>query len=206
MKKIVVICSGGFGREMQVYLNDTFRNDSGYRFERMQDLFPDDTLIVQPDEVFVVANGDPTIKAKLVTKIENAGGRLISVIHPTCYVASTATIGVGAILCPFAFIGPNARLAPHVTMNVHSGCGHDSRIGAFSVLSPYASVAGAAQVGERTFLGSYAFVAPEKHVGDNAKLTSGTHVVTDIPANALATGNPARFFADYFPDDAKSGT
>ena len=203
MKKIIVICKGGFGIEMQVYLKDAFPESSGYRLERVQDLFPDDEFAVQPDEVFVVANGEPAIKAKLVRKIEKAGGTLLTVIHPTCYVASTATIGVGAILCPFAFIGPYAVLAPHVTMNVHSGCGHNARIGSFSVISPYASVAGAAQVGERAFLGSYAFVAPEKKVGDNTKLSAGAFALENIPANALALGNPARYIADYFSTEPK---
>ena len=108
MKKIVVICKGGFGKEMLDYLSDTFSADSGYEFERIQDLFPDDELIVKPDEVFVVANGDPAVKARLVKKIEQAGGQLLSVIHPTCYVAKTATIGPGVIMCPFAYVGPGA--------------------------------------------------------------------------------------------------
>src|SRR6266498_2441047 len=114
MKKIVIICKGGFGNEMQEYLQEAFPETSGYRFDRIQDLFPDDELIVKPDEFFVVANGDPLVKARLVKKIQHAGGTLLSVIHPTCYVASSATVGEGAILCPFAFVGPYATLAPHV--------------------------------------------------------------------------------------------
>jgi hypothetical protein len=42
MKKIVVICKGGFGKEMLDYLSNTFSADSGYEFERIQDLFPYD--------------------------------------------------------------------------------------------------------------------------------------------------------------------
>jgi hypothetical protein len=34
------ICRGGFGKEMLDYLSDTFSADSGYKFERIQDLFP----------------------------------------------------------------------------------------------------------------------------------------------------------------------
>jgi UDP-3-O-[3-hydroxymyristoyl] glucosamine N-acyltransferase len=198
MKKIVVICKGGFGKEMLDYLSDTFSADSGYEFERIQDLFPDDKLIVKPDEVFVVPNGDPAVKARLVKKIEQAGGQLLSVIHPTCYVAKTATIGLGVIMCPFAYVGPGAVLAPHVTMNVHCGCGHNARIGSYSVLSPYAAVAGAAELGEGVFLGSYAFVAPEKHVGNHSKLSAGTITHNDVPENALAVGNPARIIANYY--------
>lgn len=198
MKKIVIICNGGFGQEMQVYLKDAFPAPSEFRLERIQDLFPDDAFTPKPDEVFVVASGDPAVKATLVTKIENAGGVLITVVHPTCYVAPNAKIGAGAILCPFAFVGPEAVLEPHVTMNVHSGCGHNAHLGRYSVLSPYASVSGAAEVGAQAFLGSHAFVAPKTRVGEKAKLASGAHVMTDVPAKALALGNPARCIADYF--------
>lgn len=198
MKKIVIICKGGFGKEMQDYISDTFSPASGYCLDRIQDLFPDDELSVKAEEVFVVAHGDPAIKARLVKKIQHAGGTLLSVVHPTCYVASTATVGEGAILCPFAFVGPYAVLAPHVTLNVNAGCGHNTRIGSFTILSPYASAAGAANLGESVFLGSYAFVAPEKSVGNYSKLSAGAFALADVPERSLATGNPARVLAGYF--------
>jgi UDP-3-O-[3-hydroxymyristoyl] glucosamine N-acyltransferase len=201
MKKIVVICKGGFGKEMQDYISDTFSDASSYRLERIQDLFPDDELSVQTDEVFVVANGDPAVKARLVKKIQQAGGSLLSVVHPTCYVATSATVGEGAILCPFAFVGPYAVLAPHVTLNINAGCGHNARIGSYTVLSPYASAAGAANLGEGVFLGSYAFVAPEKIIGNHSKLSAGAFALADVPEYSLALGNPARVLAGYYREN-----
>lgn len=192
MTRIIVICNGGFGKELVCYIQDVFPEGSGYRFDRIQDLHPDDELQVGADEVFVVASGDPGVKARLVEQIQQAGGRFVSVIHPTSYVAPTAIVGEGAILCPFAFLGPDSVLAPHVTLNVHAGCGHDARIGSYTVVSPYAFVAGSAQVGARVFLGSYAFVAPGKCVGENSKLSAGAVGLRDIPPNSLAVGNPAQ--------------
>lgn len=198
MKKIVVICNGGFGREMQTYVQDAFPEGSGYVLDRIQDLFPEDPFLPAPEEVFVVATGEPDIKAALVTKIEAAGGTMLTVIHPTCYVASSAIIGRGALLCPFVFVGPFAELAPHVTMNVHSGCGHNAKLGSFSILSPYASVSGASELGEQAFMGTHSYVAPEKKVGARCKIAAGAFAVEDIPANSLATGNPARVLQGYF--------
>ena len=82
MKKIVVICKGGFGKEMLDYLSDTFSTDSGYGFDRLQDLFPDDELIVKPDEVFVVANGDPAVKPRLVKKSSNPADNSLASFIP----------------------------------------------------------------------------------------------------------------------------
>ncbi len=198
MKKIVIICKGGFGGEMQTYVQDAFPEGSGYQLDRMQDLFPEDVLVPAPDEVFIVANGEPSIKAKLVKKIQASGGRLISMIHPTAYVASNAIVGEGAVLCPFAFVAPFAELEPHVTLNVHAGCGHNSKIASFAVLSPYASVSGAAELGEEVFMGTHAYVAPRVKIGARTKISTGAFAVADIPENALATGNPARVFPNYF--------
>lgn len=198
MKKIVVICNGGFGREMQTYIQDAFPDGSGYSLDRIEDLFPEDAFVPAPDEVYVVATGEPSIKATLVKKIEAAGGTILTVIHPTCYVAPSAIIGRGALLCPFAFVGPFAELAPHATMNVHSGCGHNSVLGSFSVLSPYASVSGAAELGQEVFMGSHAYVAPEKKVGARTKISAGAFVVDDVQEDSLATGNPARVLKGYF--------
>jgi hypothetical protein len=46
MKKIVVICKGVFGKEMVDYLTDIFSTDSGYGFDRIQDLFPDAPFMI----------------------------------------------------------------------------------------------------------------------------------------------------------------
>lgn len=198
MKKIVVICDGGFGREMQTYIGDAFPEGSGFVLDRIQDLFPEDPFVPAPDEVFVVASGETGIKAQLVKKIEAAGGTMLTVIHPTCYVASSAIIGRGALLCPFVFVGPFAELAPHVTMNVHSGCGHNAKLGSFSILSPYASVSGASELGEQVFMGTHSYVAPEKKVGAHSKISAGGFAVEDVPADSLAMGNPARVLHGYF--------
>lgn len=198
MKKIVVICDGGFGRELRVYLQDIYSGDSGYTLDRIEDLFPGDPFIPGPDEVYVVATGEPVIKAALVTKIEEAGGTLLTVIHPTSYVASTAVLGRGALICPFAFVGPFAELAPHVTMNVHSGCGHNSKLGSFSVISPYASISGEAELGEQVFMGTHAYVAPTRKIGARSKISAGAFAVDDVPPDSLAIGNPARVMKGFF--------
>ena len=199
MKKIVIICNGGFGREMQTYIQDVFPEGSGHALDRIQDLFPDDPFEPAADEVFVVATGEPAIKEKLVTKIEAAGGTMLTVVHPTCYVAGSAIIGRGALLCPFAFVGPFAELAPHVTMNVHSGCGHNAKLGSFTVMSPYASVSGAGELGEQVFMGTHSYVAPEKKVGFRSKISAGAFALEDVPERSMAVGNPARVLKGYFP-------
>jgi acetyltransferase-like isoleucine patch superfamily enzyme len=198
MKRIVTICKGGFGGEMQIYLREAYPEGSGYVVDRVMDLFPDDDFRPAPDEVFVVANGEPRIKAALVKKIEAAGGEIISMVHPTAYVAPNAIVGKGAILCPFAFVAPFAELEPHVTINVHGGTGHNSKLASFVVLSPYASVSGAAELASEVFMGTHSYVAPLVKIGARTKISTGAFAITDIGPNCLAVGNPARVFENYF--------
>jgi len=192
MKKIVIICKGGFGKEVLEYVHDAFPHGSDYCFDRIHDLFPEQEFHPQPDEVFMVANGEPSVRQKLTRRIEKAGGTLLTLIHPTCWVAKTATIGNGAILCPYSSVGPDVVLAPHVILNVYAGCGHDAQIGSFATFCPYAAVGGAAKIGERAFLGSHAFVAPKLTVGNDSKISAGAIVLSNVPANSLALGNPAQ--------------
>jgi sugar O-acyltransferase (sialic acid O-acetyltransferase NeuD family) len=192
MKKIVIICKGGFGKEVLAYVHDAFPHGSDYRFDRIHDLFPEEEFHPQPDEVFIVANGEPAVREKLTRRIEKAGGTLLTLIHPTCWVAKTATIGNGAILCPYSSVGPDAVLAAHVILNVYAGCGHDARIGSFATFCPYSVAGGAAKIGERVFLGSHAFVAPKLTVGNDSKISAGAIVLRNVPAKSLAMGNPAQ--------------
>lgn len=198
MKRIVVIGNGNFGQEAQIYVRDAFPEGSGYVLDRAQDLYPQDPFEPSADEVFVVAHGDPTVKASLVQRIEAAGGTMLTVIHPTCYVAPNAVIGRGALLCPFVFVGPKANLAPHVTMNVHSGCGHNAELGMYAVISPHVSISGWAEIGERVLMGTHAYVEPRKKVGARSRVSAGGLILEDVPEDSLVLAATSRTIAGYY--------
>jgi sugar O-acyltransferase (sialic acid O-acetyltransferase NeuD family) len=192
MKNIVMICKGGFSKELVEYLVEIYPpGHPQFRLKEVRDLHPQDELRVERDDVFVVAIGDPGVKRRLVERIRSAGGAFLSVIHPRAHVSPSARIGEGAILCPFAFVGPDAVLEPHVTLNIYAAVGHDARVGSYTVMSPYAFVAGNGAIAEGVFFGSQAFVAPGKAVGLNSKLAAGSICLRDVPENSLAMGNPA---------------
>ena len=53
---------------------------------------------------------DPTIRSKAFTILSNKNADFLNLIHPTSYVAKTASIGNGVIICPFAYVGTNAKI------------------------------------------------------------------------------------------------
>ncbi|MDE0573516.1 sugar O-acetyltransferase [Demequina sp. B12] len=58
-------------------------------------------------------------------------------------------------------------------------------------------------IGDNVWIGGGAIVCPGVTVGDNAVIGAGAVVVKDIPANAVAVGNPARVVRVVEPGEAR---
>ncbi|WP_005033712.1 acetyltransferase [Holophaga foetida] len=204
---VIIVGAGGFGREVHQYLLDALQSRPGYRFKGFLDDDPDtagtlpgnqlllgDILDHVPHvkEQFVVAIGDPEPRARIIRILAGRGARFFTLIHPSAYVASTADIGAGCIVCPFCSIGNGASIADHVVLTWYSSVAHDARAESFSVLSPYSTINGGAVLGEGAFLGAHAVVNPLQTIGAWAKVGAGAVVYRSVPPQSLAMGNPAR--------------
>jgi sugar O-acyltransferase (sialic acid O-acetyltransferase NeuD family) len=209
MNALVVVGAGGFGREVFAYAGDLGWPVAGFADDdpRALDGFalpvgvlgPVDAVDITPSTRFVIAVGDPAVRRKLATAVTGRGGVLRTLVHPRAYVASGALLGPGCVVCPFAFVGSGAHLTQNVVVNIHAAVGHDAAVGEHAVLSPYAAVNGHAAIGADAFLGTHATVTPGRRVGAGAKVSAGSVVLRDVPAGALAVGNPARSRV-MFPD------
>ncbi|HEX6441310.1 MAG TPA: hypothetical protein VF007_03925 [Stellaceae bacterium] len=145
-----------------------------------------------PGAHYLIAIGDPRIRARIWVELLALGIRFATLIHPTAQVASSARIGAGTILCPMSHAGPRSTLGQNLLLNAYAGVGHQSRIGDHCVLSPYSLAAGHAVLGEGCFLGSHVLVAAAKTVGAFGKVAAGSMVYRDLPPRCLALGNPAK--------------
>lgn len=139
----------------------------------------------------LVCIGDPVARYRVLHEIAAVSGRLASLIHPTAYVAATATIGAGSIICPMAFIGPFARVGLNCAINVHAVVGHDVILGDCTVLSPGADINGHGQTGEAAFLGAGAVISPKVQLGAFSKLSAGSVLARSTEEGFLVHGNPA---------------
>jgi sugar O-acyltransferase (sialic acid O-acetyltransferase NeuD family) len=206
MQNIIIVGAGGFGREVYQYMRDAFLTRSGYTFKgflddafpQLKDLGLDGKVIgtttgyrIEDSDRFLVAVGDPKIRRMLTERIAQRGGKFLTLIHPTAYVATTAEIGEGSILTPFTLVGPNAVLGVHILMNNYSSIGHDAQIGDHTIFCPYATVNGYAIVSSGVFLGSHSTITARKQIGRDSKIAAGSVVYEDVPDRALAVGNPA---------------
>ncbi len=83
-------------------------------------------------------------------------------------------------------IGCNAQIAPNVSIYTAGHPLHpDSRNSGYEYGIPVT-------IGDNVWIGGSAVILPGVTIGDNAVIGAGSVVTRDIPANAVAAGNPCR--------------
>jgi sugar O-acyltransferase (sialic acid O-acetyltransferase NeuD family) len=204
---LVIVGAGAFGREVLGYARDAFADRPAHRVAGFADDNPRaldgfdlavevlgsarDVPISEATR-FVIAVGDPATRRALAAMVEARGGRLSTIVHPLAYIGPGARLGAGCVVCPFAFVGTAATVGANSAINVHASVGHDAVVGANCVVSPYCAISGAVELRDDVFLGTHATVFPGRSVGPGAKVSAGAVVHRDVPAGALAAGNPAK--------------
>lgn len=211
MRELVIVGAGGFGREMFQWLTDwmvTLRPPhTRYRIKGFLSNQPDDLrgfdlpvpILDDPDE-YVPAPGDRLVLAigavkarkRIAEGLLHRGARFLTCRHPTALVASSAVLGDGVIVCPFATVSANVTLDDFVLLNFYASCGHDATVGRFSVLSPYATVNGFGVLEDEVFMGTHATVAARRRVGARASISANSAALNDVPADTLVQGVPGR--------------
>lgn len=206
-KGVVIVGAGGFGREVLQYAHDIFADASDYRVkgfvdDRHVDLASfgldapllGDTVTYVPDvdDRFVIAVGEPQVRARLAAHFAELDAEFLTLVHPAAYVSGTARLGRGCIVAPFATVGAHATVGDHTVLTFYASVGHDAVVGSYCAFSPHSVTNGGSQVGDRVFLGAHAVVNPLLTVGHDAKIAASSVVYRPVAASTLAAGNPAR--------------
>ncbi len=204
--RIVIVGAGGFGREVLQWAREAWPDQasliSGFLSDdpRRLDGFSTGVEILSAVANYRPAEGDylllgigvPYARRRVAEQLHSSGARFLSLVHPAAVVATSAAIGEGTIVCPFAVISDSARLGFCSLVNYHASMGHDSFAGDFAVLSPYATLGGAARVDDDVFLGLHASVGPGKTVGARSKVSANSCVLTTAPPDSIIFGVPGR--------------
>jgi sugar O-acyltransferase (sialic acid O-acetyltransferase NeuD family) len=199
--------AGGFGREVLTYA----ANSAGYGTEWVIGGFLDrnphaldkydvaypvlgDPECYTPtrDDLFVCAIGGPEIKLAICRSLLARRATFTPLIHSTALVGARSQLGQGCILCPYTTVTSDVRIGDFVTVNAHSGIGHDAVIGDGCTLSAFCDVTGNVQLGEATFMGSHSCVLPGVDVGKYVRIGAGTAVFGRVKPGATVMGVPAR--------------
>lgn len=208
MKNIIIVGAGRLGRELACWLEHVVRDgenriagfldDTREISGRLNDEYPYPVLggidgyRIVPDDLFVIAIGDPKSKVRIARNLESRGASFFSLIHPTAVVARTARLGKGVILSPYSLVSADAVLDDFVTLNTYASVGHDVSVGEGSTISSHVDLTGGVQLKSGVFVGSSASLLPKITVGAGATIGAGAVVVRSVGDGVTVYALPAK--------------
>ena len=136
--------------------------------------------------------GDCKARLELVNVAMNLGFNLITAVHPSATVSTSACIGAGSVLCAGSVVNPEARLGQAVIVNTCASVDHECVIEDGVHISPGAHLAGKVTVGRGTTLGVGSVARDGISIGERCIIGAGSVIVSDLPEGILAYGVPAR--------------
>lgn len=143
---------------------------------------------------FIITLGfitDPEHRIQLHKLIDNAGGKLATVIASTANVSRHAGIGEGTVVLHNANINAGARIGKGCIINTGADIEHDVSIGDYCHISTGALVNGDCRIGKATFIGSGSVIANGVSISDHVVVGAGAAVCADIADKGTYVGVPA---------------
>ena len=140
--------------------------------------------------------GNNNIRAKLFKKVKDNGFEIVTLIHPSSIISSSAIIGRGTVIMPNIVVNANAIIGEGVILNTNCVIEHECKIENFVHISPNVALAGNVIVGEYTHIGIGSNVIQGIIMGKNTIIGAGSIVVKNIGNFKKAYGTPCREIKD----------
>ena len=150
----------------------------------------------EPHAKAIVAIGGNAIRKRVVDMTTH---NFTNAVHPSAIISGRSSMGIGNMILHRAVIQANTTVGDHVIINTGAQVDHDCVIADFVHLAPGVVICGTVSIGEGAFIGAGAVVIPGKKIGAWATVGAGSVVISDIPASAVAVGNPAREIKQHQP-------
>lgn len=208
MENIVIIGAGGFGREVKVLIDAINQTKKAYQFLGFyDDGIEKDTIInnfpvlgnindinkIPKKTAVVLGIGDPTIKHKIVSSIQNESVYFPTLIHPSVIISDGfVSIGNGSVICAGTIITCNITIGSFVTLNLLCTVGHDSIIGDFSSFMPSVNISGDVIIEKKVYVGTGAKIINQLTIGESTIIGAGAVVSKTLPKKCTAVGIPAK--------------
>lgn len=154
--------------------------------------------------VFIGVGGaaSTAVRRRLYQEAIGQGFDVITVIHPQSVISSTARIGRGATVLAGAIINAAAVLGDNVLVNTAAIVEHDCRLGDHVHVATGARLASTVAVGEAAHIGIGSTIRQCISIGACAVVGAGAVVVSDVPADVVVVGVPAKILKQHRKEHA----
>ncbi|MBK6264446.1 acetyltransferase [Marivirga sp. S37H4] len=205
MTDIAILGAGGFGREVNLIIQQLIKKHNSYNFlgyfddEDKSEEFGKNylgniqTLNKWDSHISIaVAVGNGQTRKKMVDRISNSNVRYASLISPYAILNDVMTIGKGSIICAGANLTTNIRIDNFVVVNLNATIGHDCQLNDFVSVMPGANLAGNVVLEEMSFVGSGASILNGLRMDKSSVLGAGAVLTKNLEARQVAIGVPAK--------------
>ena len=124
-KKLIILGSGGYGRTVydiaeQLGYSITVLDDSDQEYP-----LASFSCYIDDDTEFIPAFGNNEFRLQWIHRIEEAGGKLATLIHPTAYVSPKAEVSIGCVILPGAIVNTGCKVGKGCIINLGAAVDHD---------------------------------------------------------------------------------
>lgn len=205
---IVILGAGGFALECAEILYQMGYNHSEISFfdnvslEFNPYILENHQLIRSFEELeslrtfsYVIGIGNPFYRkvfAEKINQIKNASP--LKLISPFAKIGNIENkISEQVNIMTGTIITSQCTIESGVLINLNCTIGHNTFIGNYSEICPGVNISGNCHIEEGVFVGTGAILLPKIKIGKGAVIAAGAIVTTDVPANTMFAGNPAKF-------------
>lgn len=207
MKNLIFIGARGFGREAMSIAKRDIGFNKTFQLKGFLDSDPSvldgkesslpilgspESYTIEPDDCFVCAIGNPTMRLKYARMIEDRGGSFINIIDSTSVVNEGVKLGTGIIVQNHCIISSDTSIGNHVIVQSFTAIGHDASIREGAHISAYVFLGGSAVVESCAQIWTRSSILPEVVIHEGA--TVGAHAMCNknVPAGKTVVGVPAK--------------
>ena len=208
MKNLLIIGARGTGRELYGFREDFIGYNETFVIKGFLDddkhildgfdgyppiLSSVEDYVIQENDVFICALGDPQMKRKYIEIILKKGGAFISLLSKSLVLSQTnRKFGKGCIILCHTGIDADTEIGDFVTMLPGVLIGHDAIIEDYCVLDCHVFCGGGSRIKKGALLYTGTKILPHKTVGEYAVVNAGSIVARDVPDGATVMGVPAQ--------------
>lgn len=141
---------------------------------------------------YAIGVGSPRARQRIDAQLREHNRHSVTLRHPTAIVASQVELGDGCVLAAQSILTTNIRVGRHVHLNIAASVSHDGVLGDYTTLAPGVRLAGNVTTHDGVDIGVGAVCRPGVTLGAWSVVGAGAAVVTDVPAETVFAGVPAR--------------